>query len=71
MTGRFSPRAAVSARLLIGVLAICGAAHALAADAGWFESGDAQLRLDLQLLNDAEVIRYPLNQWPVPRAGVA
>jgi len=40
------------------------------ADAGWFESGDTQLRLDLQLLNDAEVILYPLNQWPIPRAGV-
>jgi hypothetical protein len=41
------------------------------ADAGWFESGDTQLRLDLQLLNDAEIIRYPLNQWPIPRAGIA
>jgi len=40
------------------------------ADAGWFESGDTQLRLDLQVLNDAEIIRYPLNQWPVPRAAI-
>lgn len=40
------------------------------ADAGWFESGDVQMRLDLQLLNDAEVIRYPLNHWPIPRAGI-
>lgn len=40
------------------------------AGAGWFESGDAQLRLDLQLLNDAEIIRYPISQWPVPRAGL-
>ena len=40
------------------------------AEAGWFDSGDTQLRMDLQLLNDAEVISYPLNQWPVPRAGV-
>lgn len=43
------------------------AAHA---DAGWFASGDSQLRLDLQLLNDAEVILLPLNQWPLPRAAV-
>jgi hypothetical protein len=49
------------------LLAWCAQARA---DAGWFESGDTQLRLDLQLLNDAEIIRYPLNQWPVPRAGV-
>jgi hypothetical protein len=41
-----------------------------AADAGWFESGDTLLRMDLQLLNDAEVIRLPLNQWPLPRAAV-
>ncbi len=40
------------------------------ADAGWFESGDTQLRLDLQILNDANVIRYPLNQWPIPRAAL-
>jgi len=26
--------------------------------------------MDLQLLNDAEIIRYPLNQWPVPRAAI-
>ena len=51
------------------VLALCAAVQARA-DAGWFESGDTQLRIDLQLLNDAEIIRYPLNQWPVPRAGV-
>ncbi len=41
------------------------------ADAGWFESGDTLLRIDLQLLNDAEVIRLPVNQWPMPRAAVA
>jgi hypothetical protein len=40
------------------------------ADAGWFEAGDRALRIDLQLLNDAEVIRLPLNQWPLPRAAV-
>ena len=40
------------------------------ADAGWFESGDTRLRTDLLLLNDAEVIRLPVNQWPLPRAAV-
>jgi len=40
------------------------------ADAGWFESGDSMLRMDLQLLNDAEVIRLPVNEWPIPRAAV-
>jgi hypothetical protein len=40
------------------------------ADAGWFESGDTQLRIDLQLLNDAEIIELPMNHWPVPRAAV-
>ncbi len=48
-------------------LTVAGAVHA---DAGWFESGDAALRLDLQLLNDAEVIRLPVNTWPMPRAAV-
>jgi hypothetical protein len=40
------------------------------ADAGWFESGDSLLRMDLQLLVDAEIIRLPVNQWPMPRAAV-
>jgi hypothetical protein len=40
------------------------------ADSGWFVSGDTQLRLDLQLLNDAEVIRLPISYWPLPRAAV-
>lgn len=40
------------------------------ADAGWFESGDVVLRNDLVLLNDAEIIRLPVNQWPIPRAMV-
>lgn len=52
---------------LLCALAFQAPAHA---DAGWFESGDTQLRLDLQLLNDAEIIRYPLNQWPIPRAAL-
>jgi hypothetical protein len=44
--------------------------RAAGADAGWFESGDSLLRLDLQVLNDAEIIRLPVNQWPMPRAAV-
>jgi hypothetical protein len=40
------------------------------ADAGWFESGDTQLRIDLMLLNDAGVIRLPISHWPMPRAAV-
>ena len=40
------------------------------ADAGWFESGDIQLRVDLALLNDSEVIRLPVSYWPLPRAAV-
>ena len=51
----------------LGLLMLSSAA---CADAGWFESGDAQLRIDLQLLNDAEIIRLPVNQWPMPRASV-
>ncbi|MEO8064336.1 MAG: capsule assembly Wzi family protein [Pseudomonadota bacterium] len=53
--------------LLLGMLASAGPASA---DAGWFESGDTQLRLDLLLLNDARVIRLPVSQWPLPRAAV-
>ncbi len=41
-----------------------------AAVAGWFDYADTLLRMDLQLLNDAEVIRLPVNQWPLPRAAV-
>jgi hypothetical protein len=46
------------------------AAQPARADAGWFESGDTLLRMDLQLLNDADVIRVPVNQWPIPREAV-
>jgi hypothetical protein len=60
-------RLAACAIALLGVFALQTPARA---DAGWFESGDAQLRVDLQLLNDANVIRYPLNQWPIPRAAL-
>lgn len=55
--------------LLAGLLALA-ALPARAADAGWFASGDTQLRIDLQLLNDAEVIRLPVSYWPLPRAAV-
>jgi hypothetical protein len=58
----------VCAIALLGILSWRSPALA---DAGWFESGDAQFRFDLQLLNDANVIRYPLNQWPIPRAAVS
>ncbi len=58
--------------------AVCGALVAALifltspafADAGWFEQGDTVLRNDLMLLNDADVIRLPVNQWPLPRAAV-
>jgi hypothetical protein len=61
-----SPRIA---RLILGAWLACAGAQARA-DAGWFESGDTQLRMDLQLLNDANIIRLPVNQWPLPRAAV-
>ena len=60
-------RAAMLAALLLLALA---AARRPRADAGWFESGDIVLRNDLLLLNDAEIIRLPVNQWPMPRAAV-
>lgn len=57
--------------------AACVAAFVLAlavspahAEAAWFEPGDIQLRNDLLLLNDADVIRLPVSQWPIPRAAV-
>jgi hypothetical protein len=55
---------------LFGLLTALVAGQAVAADAGWFASGDTQLRMDLQLLNDAEIIRLPVTQWPLPRAAV-
>jgi len=53
------------------LLLLLTCARPAAADAGWFESGDVVLRNDLLLLNDAEIIRLPVNQWPMPRAAVA
>ncbi|HEU4779075.1 MAG TPA: capsule assembly Wzi family protein [Steroidobacteraceae bacterium] len=58
-------RIAMLAALLLGA-----AVGPAAADAGWFEQGDTMLRNDLLLLNDAAVIRLPVNQWPMPRAAV-
>ena len=66
---RLPRRAVPRLQFLLAVL-LASAGSVAHADAGWFESGDTLLRMDLQLLNDARVIRYPLNQWPVPRAGV-
>ncbi len=56
-----------AASLLLAALLIVPPSRAGGA---WFESGDVQLRIDLQLLNDAHVIRLPSNQWPVPKAAV-
>jgi len=56
--------------LLLGSLLALAAVPVRAADAGWFASGDTQLRADLQLLNDSEIIRLPVSYWPLPRAAV-
>jgi hypothetical protein len=69
---RFVPRSMLRLILRAAVavaLAYFRASPALA-DAGWFDAGDRVLRNDLQLLNDAGVIRLPVTQWPVPRAAV-
>jgi hypothetical protein len=57
------------AALIVVLIACC--VQPAGADAGWFESGDVVLRNDLLVLNDAGVIRLPVNQWPMPRAAVA
>jgi hypothetical protein len=62
---RRAARGAVT--LLILAFALVGRAPAQSA---WLESGDVGLRMDLTLLNDAEVIRLPVSHWPVPRAAV-
>jgi hypothetical protein len=59
-----------SAAMVAAALLAC-AAQSVRADAGWFESGDYALRTDLALLNDAGVIRVPMNTWPIPRAAVS
>ena len=58
-------RAVLLTALLLGAVA-----PPVLAEAGWFEPGDTTLRTDLLLLNDAGVIRLPVNQWPIPRAAV-
>ena len=65
-----APRRALSRHWIVLAALLAGLCRQAVADAGWFESGDTQLRLDLQVLNDAEVILLPLNQWPLPRAAV-
>jgi hypothetical protein len=56
---------------VLGVVLMAATVFAPArAGAGWFESGDVVLRNDLLILNDADVIRLPVNQWPMPRAMV-
>jgi hypothetical protein len=55
--------------LVFSALLACTAGPSRA-DAGWFASGDTQLRMDLQLLNDANVIQLPISYWPLPRAAV-
>jgi len=60
-----------SARRFAVLLLALAPLRVIAADAGWFEAGDSLLRLDLQLLNDAGVVRVPIQQWPIPRAAVA
>ena len=41
------------------------------AAAPWAEAGDAQLRSDLILLNDAGMLHVLTTQWPIPWAGIA
>ena len=52
-----TPRRAVSRHWIVLAALLASPCQQAAADAGWFESGDTRLRTDLQLLNDAEVIR--------------
>ncbi len=42
-----------------------------ASAAPWAEAGDAQLRSDLTILNDAGMVHVLTSQWPVPWAGIA
>jgi len=56
--------------VLLSALLLGAATNPAFADAGWFGPGDTVLRNDLLLLNDAGVIRLPVNQWPIPRAAV-
>jgi hypothetical protein len=67
MSHGFVLRTWVSAVALLVLLAQAPAARA---DAGWCASGDTRLRIDRQLLGDAEILRLPVTQWPFPRAAV-
>ena len=60
-----------SDRVLALALLLSCAAGVPAAAAPWAETGDAQLRSDLTILNDAGMIRVLTTQWPIPWAGVA
>jgi len=52
-------------------VATIGAMSAPLAAAPWAEAGDAQLRSDLILLNDAGMLHVLTTQWPIPWAGIA
>lgn len=56
---RLSALGAFAGAFTLGLI-LTVAPRVAAADAGWFDASDLQLRTDLQLLNDAEVIRYPV-----------
>jgi hypothetical protein len=60
----------LAARVAMLLFLSFGASSIAPAASGWFEAGDLALRSDLQLLNDAEVIRLPISHWPLPRAAV-
>ena len=57
-------------RFVLALLLALVSHQAAASDAGWFSPGDTLLRLDLQILNDARVVRLPIHQWPIPQAAV-
>ncbi len=73
LNARRGPRVMLelAARLVLSLTLCMAAGLPARADSGWFDSGDLLLRLDLQLLNDAGVIRLPIHQWPLPRASVS
>ena len=52
----------------VAIAAVMLAASASAAP--WAEAGDAQLRSDIALLNNAGVIRVLTTQWPIPWSGI-
>jgi hypothetical protein len=64
------PLRARCAFVLVVAAACAAVPEAARADSGWFHAGDPLLRTDLELLNDAGIIRLPIGQWPLPRAAV-